>query len=128
MNGISGGKYSENQRRFALRQHYYSFAAYQSLRSYFDNNLPSKRAIQMWYSSIDGSPGISDSAMDIIRERAKSYHEINGHPLHICVIFDDMAIRKKLSWDVNSESFEAFSTATNSSQNESEPYVPEGGG
>lgn len=123
MNGISGGKYSENQRRFTLRQHYYSSSAYQSLRSYFNNNLPSKRAIQMWYSSIDGSPGISDSAMDIIRERAKSYQEINKHPLHICVIFDDMAIRKKLSWDVNSESFEGFSTATNSSQNEPERKI-----
>lgn len=65
----------------------------------------------MWYSSIDGSPGICDSALDIIRERAVSYLAKNHHPLHLSVMMDDMAIRKKLAFNIDSHNFEGFVTA-----------------
>lgn len=113
INGIRGTKYSENIRRFCLRQQYYSVAAYESLRLYFNKHLPSKRTLQMWYSSIDGWPGISDDAIEIIKERATLYKEKENHPLHLCLMLDDMAIRKNIGWNV--DKFEGFVTTTNSS-------------
>lgn len=78
VNGLDGMQYSENVRKFSLRQHYYSYAAYKSLRHFFNDNLPAKRTLQMWYTSIDGSPGICESALDIIREKVKSNGSRNG--------------------------------------------------
>lgn len=52
-------KYLENVRKFSMRQQYYSTAAYKSLRLFFNNNLPAIRTLQLWYTSVDGSPGIS---------------------------------------------------------------------
>lgn len=109
-----------------MRQQYYSFAAYQSLREFFNRNLPSKRTFQKWYSSIDASPGICDSAFDVIRERAESYLLENRYPLHLCLISDEMSMRKQISWCAETQTFIGFSTITSSSkqnidQNQSNP-------
>lgn len=109
-------KYSENVRRFSIRQQYYSNAAYESLRNFFGGHLPTRRVMQMWMRSIDGSPGISESALDIIRERAKSYQEKEHHQLCLALISDEMSIRKQISWCNETNSFIGFSTVTNSSQ------------
>lgn len=42
-------------------QQYYSTAAYRSLRLYFNKNLPDIRTLQMWYNTVDGSPGTHSS-------------------------------------------------------------------
>lgn len=117
--GMRGKKYSENVRKFCLRQQYYSQAAYQSLRNFFNNNLPSKRALQIWYTSIDGSPGICESALAILREKEESYHADHHHHLHVTLISDEMAIRKFINWDSEKDDFVGYSTVTNSSQHNS---------
>lgn len=71
--------------------------------------------MQLWYSSIDGSPGINKSALDTIREKAKSYQEHNHHPLHLALISDEMAIRKNICWNAERNEFIGFSTVTSSS-------------
>lgn len=112
----SGGKlYPESVRRFSLRQQYYSSAAYHSLRQFFSNNLPSKRTLQLWYGSLQVSPGICDSALSILRERAESYMKENGHQLNLALMHDEMSIRKEICWDSGKRSFIGFSTITNSS-------------
>lgn len=70
----------------------------------------------MWYSSINGSPGICDSALKIISEKAESYLVENHHPLHLYVMSDDMAISKKIGWNIYSQKFEGFVTSINSSE------------
>lgn len=70
----------------------------------------------MWYSSIDGSPGISGSALDTLRERAESYKDEKGHKLHICLISDEMAIRKQITWAIEKSCFTGFATITSASQ------------
>lgn len=97
-----------------MRQQYYSTAAYKSLRLFFNKNLPSIRTLQLWYTSIDGSPGISESALDIIREKAESYLAENNHQLMLTVISDEMAIRKELCYCSGRQSFIGFSTVINS--------------
>lgn len=79
-----------------MNQQYHSKAAYISLRTFFDNHLPAIRTLQMWFSSIDGAPGISQSALDIIREKSGSYLAEEGHEIHLTLIYDDMSIRKGL--------------------------------
>lgn len=70
----------------------------------------------MWYTSVNGSPGICESALDILREKAASYQELNNYPLHICLMSDEMSIRKQICWSSEQKSFVGFSTITNSSQ------------
>lgn len=115
VNGLREKKYPENIRRFALRLYYHSPAAYQSLRIFFNRNLPSKRVIQMWYTSVDEEPGISSSVLAILREKSKSYQAENNHPVHITVIADEMSIKKQIYFSAEKQSFVGFSTITKSS-------------
>lgn len=113
---MRGNQYIESIRKFCLRQQYYSQAAYESLRNFFNNNLPSKRTLQMWYSSIDGSPGVCESALSTLSEKAQSYRAEYNHRLHVALISDEIAIRKHVDWNSEKEVFVGFSTITNSSQ------------
>lgn len=119
---VNGNKkynaYPESVRKFSLRQQYYSMAAYESLRLFFNKNLPSKRTLQMWYSSVEGSPGISKSALDILREKSQSYLAENKHRLHVTLIWDEISIRKQLCWCNGTKSFIGFSTVMNSTDND----------
>lgn len=109
-------KYPESVRKFSMNQQYYSTAAYKSLRLFFNKNLPTIRTLQMWYTSVDGSPGISESALSILRERAESYLAENGHKLHLAAVHDEMSIKKQLSYCNETQSFVGLSTVTNSAQ------------
>lgn len=115
LNKSESSQYPENIRKFALRQLFYSNAAYQSLRHFFNKNLPSRRTLQMWLSSVDGSPGISESALAIIRERADSYQAEKHHPMYVSLISDEMSIKKHVSFDANNLSFSGFCTVSNTS-------------
>lgn len=109
--------YPESVRKFSMTQQYYSSAAYLGLRRFFNNNLPARRTLQMWYESVDGSPGVCESALKILREKAESYLEKNNHRLHLTMIWDEMAIKKELCWCAETQSFIGFSTVINSSGN-----------
>lgn len=43
---------------------YYSVAAYKYVREFFNNHLPSMRTMQLWYSSIEGGPGICEAVLN----------------------------------------------------------------
>lgn len=122
---MKGKKFSEEVRIFCLRQQYCSNAAYESLRTYFNKNLPSKRSLQYWYSSIDGEPGINKSALEVIREKAETYQAKENHQLHLTLISDEMWIRKDPCWRGEKKEFVGCSSVTNTSQSveetESEP-------
>lgn len=123
MNGNTDRTYPESVRRFSLNQQYYSTAAYKSLRLFFNKNLPAIRTLQMWYTSIDESPGVSQSALDILREKAEKYLNENNHQLHICMVNDETSMRKNLCYCNETQSFIGFSTVINSSkQNEDADY------
>lgn len=115
VNGFQGKQYAEDIRRFCLQQQFHSQAAYESLRVFFNKNLPSKRTIQLWYSSIDGSPGINISSLDTLRERAETFVQKNGYQMHVTVISDEMFIRKDAVWSIEKKKFIGFSTMTSMS-------------
>lgn len=118
VNGKESASYPEDVRKFSLRLQYYSTASFNFARSFFSNNLPSVRTLRSWYSSIDGSPGISSSALHILKEKAETYMHMNGHHLHVCLMYDEMHIRKDLSYRSESQSFDGFSTVTSSSRHD----------
>lgn len=113
---VGGKLYPESVRKFSLRQQYYSSAAYFSLRQFFNNNLPSKRTLQMWYGSLHVSPGICKSALNILREKAELYSKENGHQICLTLMDDEMSIRKEICWNTEERSFTGFSTITNASR------------
>lgn len=115
-----GQQYSPNIRLFSLRQQFYSNAAYESLRTYFNNHLPSKRTLQKWYSSVDGAPGININALNIIREKADFYEAEHGFPLHLTMISDEMSIRKDPCWRGEAKKFIGCSSVINTSQQNQE--------
>lgn len=109
-------QYSVNIRRFCLQQYYYSPAAYIAMRSFFNKNLPAKRTLQLWYASIDASPGIQNDALNTLRERAESYQKENQHQLHVSLMSDETSIRKEVVWREEIQSFDGFCTIVSSSQ------------
>lgn len=111
-----GQKYSEQVRIFSLSLQYYSTAAYKFLRLFFDKHLPAIRTLQMWYTSIDGSPGVLAAALSILHEKAEWHLKTHGYPLHLCVIVDETSIRKHLCYCNETQSFIGFCTVVNSSE------------
>ncbi|KAH8022976.1 hypothetical protein HPB51_008906 [Rhipicephalus microplus] len=82
--------YPPELRAFALTLHYYSAAAYEYVRSKFNNALPSQRTLREWYKSVNGDPGFTSEAFDFIKNLAKSQEK----PLIAALMMDDMAIKK----------------------------------
>lgn len=115
INGVKGKRYAEDIRRFCLQQQFHSQAAYESLRIFSNKNLPSKRTIQLWYSSVDGLPGINISSLDTLREKAEIFVQSNCYPMHVTVISDEMFIRKDAVWSIEKKKFIGFSTMTSMS-------------
>lgn len=122
--GNTNKQYSEEVRKFAMRQQYYSTAAYESLRLFFKKNLPSMRTLQMWYKSVDASNGVCKAAIDIIREKAESYFQENGHQLHLTLIWDEVHIRKGIFYCNEKQEFVGFSTYINSSNGSADDSPP----
>ncbi|KAL3199572.1 hypothetical protein MRX96_001334 [Rhipicephalus microplus] len=83
-------KYPPELRAFALTLHFYSPAAYEYVRSKFNEALPSQRTLRGWYKSIQGAPGFTAEAFAFLEKFAEARDE----PFYCALIVDDMAIRK----------------------------------
>lgn len=97
-------KYSANVRLFCLTLHFYSPKAYEYVRKFFNLNLPHIRTIRNWISSIDGSPGFTESALSALKQKSDVAKE-EGEPLNVCLIHDDMSIRQHSQWSSGEEKF-----------------------
>lgn len=86
------------------------------MRLFFNKHLPSTRTLRYWYTSVDGSPGINLSSLDILHEKAALHQEEKHYPLHVALMTDEMSIRKDLSWCSEKNSFIGFSTMSSSPQ------------
>lgn len=111
-NGKNGPQYSEKIRQFSIALSFYSPRAYRYLRSVFHNHLPELHTIQRWMKSIDGGPGISVEALNVLSAKVKEY-ESNGKPLLLAMISDEMHIAKKVGYDAKTNKFSGFVTCNN---------------
>lgn len=92
---------------------YHSTAAYNELRKFFGNRLPCTRTLQKWLRCVEVGPGISEIALGALAEKAKTYKD-EGKQLHVCLISDEMGIRKQVTWNAEKESFDGFATELSS--------------
>lgn len=108
-NGLKyrGDKYSEAVRKFCFRQQFHSSSGYRELRKFFNNKLPTIRTLQKWLTCVDGSPGITQVALDKIAEKASDYKR-KGQQLNICLINDEMSLREQVFFDDKNMLFEGF--------------------
>lgn len=100
-----------------MRIRFHSNAAYKDLRKFFRNRLPTVRTLQRWLRCVDCSPGITQVALDAIKEKAESYKK-EGKELLLCLISDEMGVRKHVQWNTEKCSFDGFSTNASISSKE----------
>lgn len=118
MNGINV-KYPQGLRKFCLRMHFHSSSAYREMRQFFSNRLPTIRTMRRWLMCIDASPGITEPALEAISEKVAMYRD-QGKKLQICLLSDEISIRKNVLWNETKKSFEGFSEATSQNQKKSD--------
>lgn len=110
---VSRTSFSAETRQFCLRLQFHSTAAYNELRTFFGNRLPTCRTLRKWLFSTDASPGITQAAVDEIAQKVKEYKE-RGEKLYLCAMSDDISIRKHISFDRNTTEFRGFPTEVSS--------------
>lgn len=92
MTGQDKGEYTDpHLRTFAISQHFYSPAGYRYLRKQFNNALPDESTLRGWFASVDGNPGFTQESFNAL----KALSEEQGRQLPVCLMIDDMNIRKK---------------------------------
>lgn len=106
-------KFPPAVRDFCFRMQFHSNSAYNELRKFFDNRLPTVRTLKRWLRCVEVGPGISEIALGALAEKSKSYKD-NGKQLHLCLISDEMGMRKQVIWNKNTENFDGFATTINS--------------
>lgn len=92
-------KYSKEVREFALNLHYCSPRAYEYVRKTFDGHLPHNATIRKWYanSDLNSKPGITDKTLEFLKREVDEKKK-TGEKLVCSVCFDEMSIRKQISW------------------------------
>lgn len=102
--GSSTKKYSSYLRLFCLTVHFHSPRAYEYIREKFNRNIPAPRTMRSWFSSIDGSPGLTDVSFDGIEQKAKEL-EADGKVLICGLIYDEMSIRQASQWNQHKKNY-----------------------
>ena len=69
----------------------YPFFRY--VREIFDNCLPSESTLTTWCSKVDGTPGLSEQALNRLKQMASQKRDL-GQELDVCLMFDEMTIQK----------------------------------
>lgn len=103
--GKTTKKYHPMLRLFCLTLHFYSPKAYDYLRNTFADHLPAARTIRAWYSSIDGSPGLTEDTFESLQKLSEKQKSEKGEELLVSLIFDEISIRQQSVWDPVSKQF-----------------------
>ena len=94
-------------RVFASTLHFYSPKAYEFVRQTFNKALPHETTIRKWFSNIDGSPGISTAAFDLLREKVAEGRE-SGKPVLVSVMLDEMSLKRQIDYDSVTSSYSGY--------------------
>jgi len=95
---FSGNTVTPELRSFALTLHFYSPAAYNYVRKTFKKCLPHPSTIRKWYSTIDGSPGITQESLNAIAIKVTEMKQKNLN-LVCGLIMDEMSIREAVHFN-----------------------------
>lgn len=95
------GKYTPAVRSFSLTLHFYSPRGYEFVRDAFKKDnlpLPHVSTIRKWYSTVDGKPGFSSEAMNMLSKKSAEAKEKSSEVL-CCLMVDEMKIKKQIIFD-----------------------------
>lgn len=93
-------KYGMGVRKFSVTVHYYSPNAYRFVRAQLGNCLPHERTLGKWYSSVNGEPGFTQEAVNVLSLKVRQTAEIDKNKKIICsLVFDEMAVRQQIEYD-----------------------------
>lgn len=102
-------QYNSDVRAFAITTTCFSPRCYEFLRQTFHNNLPHPATIRKWlfYSSTNGEPGICKGSLDMLSKLASDL-KTKGEKLVVALVFDEMAIKKHVTWSAVRKKFVGF--------------------
>jgi len=96
----SRASYPDELKSFALTLSFYSLKAYNYVRCTFQLALPHHSALRHWYQGLNGQPGFTEEAYAALSVRVEEEKQKNRDV--VCsLMFDEMAIRKQVEWDVD---------------------------
>jgi len=95
-------------RVFASTLQFYSTKAYNFVRQTFEKALPHVSTVRRWFSNIDGSPGFSTLAFDLLKQKVEFAEKKSKPPVIVSLIMDDMSIKKHIDYDPKSSSFKGY--------------------
>ena len=99
-----GRRYSAQDREFALSLYFCSPQAYRFCEQFF--TLPNKRTLQLWLAKLDVKPGFNDIVLEILQKKVAAMPEERDKCC--CLVFDEMALKSGLSYDLSRDSVYGF--------------------
>ena len=94
-------------RVFASTLQFYSSKAYEYVRKIFKNVLPHSSTMRKWFSNIDGSPGFSKVALELLQQKATEGQKVNK-PVLVSLILDEMSLRRQIYYDSKTSSYTGY--------------------
>lgn len=104
---LPSNKVTPDIRVFATTLQFYNTKAYNYVRKTFENALPHVNTITRWYSMIDGSPGFSTQALDLIKMKVAETKTSNKQ-CFVSLMMDEMCLKKHVQYESSSSSFKGF--------------------
>lgn len=90
--------------------HYHSPRAYEYVRATFSNHLPHTGTIRSWYanSDLNTEPGvINEQCLNMLRRKVAEKAS-KGEKLICGVLFDEIHLRKHVSWSAKNRRFVGY--------------------
>lgn len=124
--GTATKQYCDAVRSFALTLHFYSPRGYNFLRERFKNHLPDPSTIRSWYSNCTGygEPGLCVEALKTLSDLADKMKQGNEpKQLFVSSAFDEMSIRRHVSWNEAKNKFIGFISYGSKNENDELPVA-----
>ena len=96
-NKLSGSRYSQEIKEFAISLHFYSPRAYKFVRKSL--NLPHPATIRSWSVNIECEPGFLKKPFEFVEGK------VNEGQKDCVLMLDEMSIKKQLQWDKKQSKF-----------------------
>ncbi|XP_063907425.1 uncharacterized protein LOC135125700 [Zophobas morio] len=86
-------QYGPEIRKFAVTTHFYSPKAFSFIRKQFMDCLPHPKTLSVWYSSVNGAPGFTSEAFDVLKAKAEE------RKIVCSLVFDEVVIKRCIEYD-----------------------------
>ena len=103
----STASYPPELRIFASTLQFYSTRAYEYVRKTFSKALPHVSTVRKWFANLDGSPGFSEQAFLLLKQKVEASKSI-GKPVIVSLMLDDMSLCKKIQYDQKQSAMTGF--------------------